>query len=96
MAEETFEIYADGQQEPDDGAWNLVESLYFGVVVITAPTAPTAVGTAPAAATAVDTAPAAATALTLTLSSTSGSGGTSGNDSGATADITTRHSAHTA
>ena len=33
VVEETFEIYADGQQEPDQGAWNLVESLHFGVIV---------------------------------------------------------------
>ena len=45
LTEEIFDIYADGQQEPDDGAWTLIESLRFGVVVITAPTAPTPVGT---------------------------------------------------
>ena len=34
VVEETFEIYADGQQEPDEGAWNLVESLHFGVIMV--------------------------------------------------------------
>ena len=72
VAEETFEIYADGQQEPDDGAWNLVESLYFGVIMVPTLLAPDPVETLspnsvePAQA----TAPAAATALTVTLRAT--------------------------
>ena len=42
LVSETFEIVADGQPEPDEGSWNLLESLHFGVVMIPTPTtAPT-------------------------------------------------------
>ena len=45
LVSETFEIYADGQEQPDHGAWTYTESLHFGVILISPPTAPTTVTT---------------------------------------------------
>ena len=64
MISESFEIYADGQEQPDHGAWTYVESLYFGVIMVPLPTAPTPVTmtATTAAAESPITAPAAAAA----------------------------------
>ena len=57
VSEEFFHVIPDGQDEPDNGAWNLIESLHFGVIL----TAPAPPGTT------VGFGPAAPTALTVTL-----------------------------
>ena len=45
MVSKSFGIYADGQVQPDHGAWTYVESLHFGVVTIPVPTSPPPVTT---------------------------------------------------